>query len=245
MGHLEQLSYLKLGLSSENLLEEGYQFLPGSAWIFPSYLSKFWDQLVDSWNYLELDTYMKKGDIYRYRKFGRFIYDDTTGHVQPIINSSFYQSKTINQYAGDVERSFTHLDDNIYKNRFLHYIIASSLHHFIETYKLTEKKWEVTLHQFRILATKELTGLPTPEGIHQDGHKFISMHLINRQNVNGGISSIYNSDKDKLSEITLKKPMDSLFLNDELLYHSVSPITPKSDDTSYRDILVIDYNIAK
>ncbi len=244
MGQYNEFSYLKLGLSKENLLEDHFQFLPGSAWIFPSYLSKFWNQFVESWNHLDLDKYMKEGDNYRYRKFGRFNYDDHTGHVEPVLESSFFQSKSINSYAGEIDRKFSHLDDSIYKNRFLHYIIATSLHHFIETYNLKEKKWDVTLHQFRIVATHDASGLPTPEGIHRDGHKFVSMHMIKRKNIEGGVSALYNLNKDKVTEITLKRAMDSLFINDEKLLHSVSPILAKNNEESYRDILVIDYNTA-
>jgi len=244
LGNIEQFSYLKLDLSTENLFEDGYQYLPGSAWIFPSYLSKFWETLSSSWENLDLDTYMKEGDVYRYRKFGRFTYDSTTGHVQPIMDNTFYQSDKINAYAGNVERVFSPLDIDIYKNRFLHYIISTSLHHFMETYKINQKKWDITLHQFRIIANKEMIGLPTPEGIHQDGHKFISMHLIKRKDVNGGVSKIYNRSKEEVSEILLKDPMDSLFINDEELYHSVTPISPITEDKAYRDILVIDYNFS-
>lgn len=31
-----------------------------------------------------------------------------------------------------------------------------------------------------------MQGNPTPEGIHKDGHTFISMHMIGRYNIEGG-----------------------------------------------------------
>ena len=110
MGHYSEFSYIKLGLSKENLQEDNFQFLLGSAWIFPSYLSKFSAPFAHSWNNLVLDTYMKEGDNYRYRRFGRFKYDDTTGHVDPALESSFFQSTLINNYAEEIDRKFTHVE---------------------------------------------------------------------------------------------------------------------------------------
>ncbi len=43
-------------------------------------------------------------------------------------------------------------------------------------------RFEVGLHQIRVLATPDAPGRPTPEGRHRDGHDFIGMHLIGRVN---------------------------------------------------------------
>ncbi len=43
---------------------------------------------------------------------------------------------------------------------------------------------------------KEYKEIP-PEGIHKDGHTFISMHMIGRHNIRGGTSYIYDENRKK------------------------------------------------
>lgn len=201
-----------------------------------------WDSLKSSWNYLIKDNYMKNGDSYRKRAIGKFIYDIEKKIITILDDTKFYQKKEINSYAGGVERELPPMSDNIKSNVILHEVIKSSLHAFLEYKPMKNRYWNIYVHQFRIEAKDGFLGNPTPEGIHQDGHTFISMHMINRIDILGGVSKIYDKNKFSIKEVTLSKPLDSILLDDMEMFHSASPIEVKNNNYGFRDIMVIDYN---
>jgi hypothetical protein len=103
--------------------------------------------------------------------------------------------------------------------------------------------WEVRMHQMRIVATAHLPGLPTPEGIHQDGTDFQTLHLLRRDNIAGGDTTIYGLDRAPLFDCTLRDVLDTLILEDPRVMHGVTPVTSADRRTpGKRDIFGIDYH---
>jgi hypothetical protein len=102
--------------------------------------------------------------------------------------------------------------------------------------------WEVRVHQIRIVASIDEPGLPAPEGIHQDGTDFLTLHLVRRHNVVGGISTLYDLERRTLQSYTLRNPLDSLIIDDSRIMHGVTPVYPVAGCTEgTRDILGIDF----
>ena len=93
------------------------------------------------------------------------------------------------------------------------------------------------------MASNELAGAPTPEGVHCDGRDYVSMMFIGGENIRGGTSSIYGDTSDQsIASLTLSTPSEVLFVADRKVRHSVSPIVPVADDIfSYRDMLIFSY----
>jgi 2OG-Fe dioxygenase len=91
----------------------------------------------------------------------------------------------------------------------------------------------VELHQFRIEASAGQVGEPTPEGLHRDGVDWVLVALVNRTNVESGVTSIYGMDHRHLGDFTLTDPLDAVFLRDNRVFHGVttirrwSPIRPR------------------
>ncbi len=184
---------------------------------------------------------MKKGDTYRRRCFGKFIVDIANKTIDFVKDNVFFQSYEINSYAGGIERKLPKISDAISSNVILHRIINNTLNAFL-IYKNKESKvWDVFVHQFRIESKKGIQGNPTPEGIHKDGHTFISMHMISRHNIEGGTSYIYDENRKKIKEIVLKGILESILLDDMEMYHSASAISSINDEVGFRDLMVIDY----
>lgn len=203
------------------------------------------ESLKNSWNYLHLDKYMKNNDSYRRRSFGRFHVDLQEDKIISLPDTIFFQGLDINTYAGGISRDLPPMSDEVRKNPVVHKLIKNSLLAFIRYSGNTSKRWDVAVHQFRIESKPGLTGNPTPEGIHKDGHTFISMHLINRTNVVGGMSEIYDKNKNKISEITMKNLLESILLDDMEMYHAATEVLPQEESHAYRDIMVIDYKEMK
>jgi len=102
--------------------------------------------------------------------------------------------------------------------------------------------WHIEAHQFRI----ELIGIkdapPTPEGTHRDGVSFAMMIMVQRCNIANGVTHIYDLEGRLLDEFTLADPLDVAVINDERVYHAVTPIFPlDADRPAYRDVLVITF----
>ena len=107
------------------------------------------------------------------------------------------------------------------------------------------KPWKVFVHQIRITARDNMKGLPTPEGIHQDGHAYVAQILIDRKNVKGATSTIYDQNRSNLFRHTLTQPFDTILVNDKQVWHGVTPV--RQLDSSFpgtRDMLLLDFNPA-
>ena len=100
--------------------------------------------------------------------------------------------------------------------------------------------WMVDIHQIRTVATAVESGEVTPEGIHHDENDFVWIHLINRENVTGGVNGIYNNEQKPLESCTLSKNMDSIVFWDPKVMHAVTSMHPKDHTrNAIRDVVLI------
>ncbi|MGH6793970.1 MAG: 2OG-Fe dioxygenase family protein, partial [Methylocella sp.] len=107
------------------------------------------------------------------------------------------------------------------------------------------RSWHVELHQLRIEARAGQTGEPTPEGLHRDGVDWVLVVLVNRQNVESGVTSIYGLDHRHLGDFTLTDPLDAVFLQDDRVFHGVTAIDAlEPNRAAHRDVAVITFRAA-
>lgn len=188
----------------DELKSNAYSFIPSShIKININEIDEFL-KLKRSWDFLSKDPYMKPEDNYRRRGFCKFRLNLQKEELNFVDDNLFIQEEKINAYAGGVKRYLPKMNDSLTRNIVLKKIILNTLNTFLMYKDKANKDWDVFVHQFRIEAREDKIGNPTPEGIHKDGHTFISMHLINRKNIYGGESCIYDKDKIKTKEIMLK-----------------------------------------
>ncbi len=199
--------------------------------------------LWSDWYNLELDNYLKGNSRFRQRRFGLFYFLPSTDELLPLKAVPYIQSSKINSYAGGIVRNFAPLLDATLTNQFLHSLIKFNFQQFPVDNNMTLLPWEIDVHQFRIIATQDKQGLPTPEGIHHDGDDFNCIHLIDRKNAKGGENTVYDNDLNPLKTCTLNQPMDSIIVWDPHVMHGVTPIKPENpNESAIRDVLVIGYN---
>lgn len=195
------------------------------------------------WGNLEADNYLKDGGRFRQRRFGLFYLLPNTGELLPMQAAAYTQSLEVNTYAGGIERKFEPLFDETLNNQFLHELIKFNFQQFPVESSMINQPWEIDVHQFRIVATQDEQGEPTPEGVHHDGDDFNCIYMVNRQNAKGGVSTICDNDKNPLASLTLIHPMDSIMVWDPYVMHGVTPIFPENQsEPAIRDVLVIGYN---
>jgi len=229
-----QLSKNKFVLLSKNDIDERRKFTTDEI-----------NEFKNFWNSLELDPYMPDGGKYRLRRIGYLSYNLLSKTLEPLIeNVAFVQSKSINKFVGDVERVFESSKKEFLESKLLESIIKYVIDNVLSFSDISAKEIKINVHQMRIKASYGAIGLPTPEGIHQDGHKFVSQHLISRSDISGGISGLYDLNNDPLIHKQLFNFLDTIVVSDEHIKHDVSPIYSFSNmKGGYRDMLIIDYNL--
>ena len=231
---------------AQNLLTQGYHTTDNSKFYINANLYKDMAIFINAYNTLEVDEYVleKEGNPYRKRRYGSFILDSKTSELVINEHKLFYQSDSLNGLYGGIKRNFAPMSRLLLANKFLQEVILTDFSKLPESDKSKSKKWFVGVQMFRIEATKDYSAEPSPEGVHQDGHYCIVLHMINKQNIKGGESSICDLNKNKINSLTLNSFMDSCYIKDEMVMHDVSTVTC-IDNTciGIRDMLVLDYEL--
>ena len=195
--------------------------------------------VLDSYEDLLPDSYLKGEFIFRNRAFSNG--DFLNGEFKWKEHYLFEQSRILNKYAGGLKRDFMPISDVI--KSFVENLL------FKQTFAsvIPNADYHVGVHQIRTLCNDKHMGYPAPEGIHQDGFDYIAVLSINRVNLSGGITCLFDIAKE--DEIVFEGIMDggnALVLDDVNLKHYTSPITPKIPNlTTYRDVIVITYETIK
>ncbi len=229
-----------------DLRDNMYAWIPASRFSIAPSLSEERKRLWGEWDHLQPDRYLKNGGSFRMRRLGYFELRPATGGLRSLSRTSYYQCRDTNWYAGGIDRQFAPLRDSTVTNRFLRELIRFDFSQFpVEGWKVG-RPWTVDVHLFRIIGCPDEAGEPTPEGVHHDGDEFNAIHLVQRQNVAGGVSCVYDNDQCPLKSLTLRESMDSLIVWDPHVMHGVSPIRPKAlGQPAIRDTLIIGYNPAE
>nr|BFD32256.1 2OG-Fe dioxygenase family protein [Pigmentibacter ruber] len=191
-------------------------------------------ELTLSFQKLPLDSYTKANYDFRKRRFsiGKFNYNKV---IHWYTNNVFFQSLETNSYNGNLNRNFENIDDNVLKE-----IETQILPNIICELPLSE--YQVGIHQIRVFSEDNTLGLVAPEGIHQDGFKFLAICCIAKKNISGAITQIIDQDKITIVYEKALNPFDLIIFNDEIFYHYTSSFKSKNNKIeSYRDVFVFTF----
>src|SRR6476620_9370603 len=199
-----------------------------------------WGAFADSWNHLELDTYMADGGRYRRRRHATFA-APATGAITRKPHQPHYQSLDYNPLHGGIERWFEPVDEQ--------FGVGSSLGTILECCRSTFGslapdigEWHVEVDQFRIEARTAEAGSPTPEVLHRDGVDYVLVLLVDRQNIASGVTTIHAAGGEMLGQFTLTTPFDAAIVDDQRVAHGVTPVEPIDPKRpAYRDVLVVTF----
>jgi hypothetical protein len=198
-----------------------------------------WAGFAASWNDLGVDSYMADGGRYRRRRHAAFSASEAAIRRKP--RQPHYQSRDYNPLNGGIARWFDPVTDAVAFHPALQAILQLCLQVFggctpAETRPLS---WHVELHQFRVESRAGEVGQPTPEGLHRDGVDWVLVLLVARENVASGETSIYDLQQRHLGSFTLSEPMEAALVDDDRVYHGVTPVFPVDPQApAYRDVLV-------
>jgi hypothetical protein len=223
--------------------QDGYAFVRGDG--MRDILAPFgsladWQAFADSWEALEIDPYMADGGRYRQRRHAVYA-AGPSGAIGREPHQPHYQSLDYNPLHGGIERWFAPIVDKIGDSQTLATILecCRSLFGELAPEKLS---WRIEVHQFRIEARAEASGLPTPEGLHRDGVDYVLVLLVNRRNIASGVTGIHRFDGETLGSFTLTAPLDAAIVDDRRVAHGVTPVEPIDPAAAaYRDVLVVTF----
>jgi hypothetical protein len=224
------------------IVERGFAWMPRVAWSLNSSLEPHWQRLTRDWDDLEPDRYLEAGAMFRLRRYGRYFWSPADDVLTSLPQEPYFQPKDENPYAGGIERNFAPLLPDTVHNPFLHALVRATFACLPIAPARQGKRWELRIHQIRIVASPGRPGLPAPEGIHQDGTDFLTLHLVRRRNVVGADSTIYDLERKPIWHGTLRETLDSLILEDPRIMHDVTPAHSADGRTpGTRDLLGVDF----
>jgi hypothetical protein len=225
------------------LMDKGFAVRTGAAvraWLGPSWAD--WAQFAASWNELGEDRHMADGGRYRRRRYA--VFDVIGDAVTRAPHQPHFQAKSYNRLNGGLDRWFDPVTPEIADHPIIRTLVVRLAQILSAVVPAAHAKtgWHVELHQFRIEASADAVGRPTPEGVHRDGVDGAFVMLINRHNVSSGVTEIFDANGVSLGNFTLSDAGDAVFLDDTRVFHGVTPIAPLDPQTlGIRDVLVITF----
>lgn len=187
------------------------------------------------WNDLPADAYLKDGGRYRRRRHSCFVVDGS--QVQQVAHRPHWQPVEYNALHGGMQRHFEPMPAAMVKqaawSQLLQWVggVCSALK--------GAHTWYVEAHQFRIDTTDGI-GRPTPEGAHRDGVDLVAVFLIERADIKGGETRVFEAHGPQGQRFTLVQPWSVLLLDDARVIHESTPIQPQAQ-SGHRDTLVLTY----
>lgn len=140
----------------------------------------------ESWGELPVDGYLPDGADYRRRRYGCFRGVD---RMVEQSDATFYQTTEVNALNGGVDRSFPPLQPEFTRPDSVLRTLVGRLAHLLPG-PFDRERGAVGVHQVRVTATRGEHGLPTPEGVHEDGHHCVAQVFMGRHGVVGGVAHL-------------------------------------------------------
>ena len=188
---------------------------------------------------MPLDEYMADGGRYRRRRYATFS-AVANGPVKLEPHQPHYQSLDYNHLNGGIAREFEPIAEDIASGSILQGVL--SFCNALFSNLMPVQNWHIECHQFRIEASKQQHGKPTPEGVHRDGVDFVLVMMVRRVNISSGTTTMHDLDGNLLGSFTLQQAMDSAIVNDRCCMHGVTPVEQiDAQQLAYRDVLVVTF----
>lgn len=198
-----------------------------------------WEAFAASWNALEPDAYLANVGLHRRRRHA--VFSAKGGEIACEPHQPHYQSRDYNSLQGGIERWFAPILPDVAESASLRSILRFC-RSFFGTLAPDVSSWHIELHQFRIEASPDEPGQPTPEGVHRDGVDYVLVLLIDRLNIASGTTTIHAADGTLLGSFTLAHALDAALVDDARVFHGVTPVEPENPvEASHRDVLVVTF----
>ena len=191
--------------------------------------------LSPSWNNMPPDNYLKDGGRYRRRLHSSFVFEHN--NLSQVPHRAHWQSVDYNALHGGMERWFEPMLEATVNTPAWTQLLKAFAHTAAQVRGSPDTKWCIVAHQFRIDTTDGI-GRPTPEGAHRDGVDFVAVFMVNRTDIKGGETRVFEANGPQGERFTLSEPWSLMLLDDTRVIHESTPIQPLAEG-GHRDTLVL------
>jgi hypothetical protein len=187
------------------------------------------------WHRLAPDAHLKDGGKYRQRRHGSVVIEGNT--VRAVPHRAHWQPVEYNALHGGIQRWFEPLEaamtgEPLWQPLLLWLAQRADALRGVQA-------WYAEVHPFRINVEGGI-GRPTPEGAHRDGVDLVAVFLVNRHNVKGGETRVFDAAGPHGLRFTLSEPWTVLLLDDARVIHETTPIQALDGHApAWRDTLVV------
>jgi hypothetical protein len=195
------------------------------------------DGLREWWSRLPRDQYLRDGGRYRSRRHACFVQDFSPAALSSTPHRAHWQPTSYNALHGGLERWSEPIAPQVVQTPAWQALLSSIGALFAQVRPV--ERWFVEAHQFRI-DTASGIGRPTPEGAHRDGVDFVALLLVQRRNVRGGETHVFDANGPAGVRFTMQEPWSVLLMDDARVIHETTPIQPEGAE-GVRDTLVLTY----
>lgn len=242
-GHTQAAAVPSLSSLASTITAQGFAFVAAAAMrplLAPPDELSDWNEFVESWNDLQLDTYLPDGHRYRRRRHATLRADAGSESCRLEPHGPHYQSLDYNPLAGGIKRWFEPIRAELLTGPTMRAVLAFCCRLFGRLRPDADAKIEC--HQFRIEARRDAPGSPTPEGVHRDGVDFVLVLLIRRSNIKSGTTTVHELGGTQLGSFTLTAPFDAALVDDARVRHGVTAVDAiDPEQPAFRDVLVITF----
>ena len=193
--------------------------------------------LAPDWQHMPPDHYLKDGGHYRRRRHGSFVFQNKA--LAQVPQRAHWQPLDYNALHGGMERWFEPLLATTATSPAFSQLLTALARTAGRVSGQAHLPWCIEAHQFRIDTTGGI-GRPTPEGAHRDGVDFVAVFMVNRTNIKGGETRVFEANGSQGERFTLIEPWSLLLLDDARVIHESTPIQPwREGEGGHRDTLVL------
>jgi hypothetical protein len=169
--------------------------------------------------------------------------------------SSYFQSSSFNIEQGNQQRRFAPFSDEVMASPAL-LGLTELCFRLIPRWRLRgDGRWPVLvgMHLVRLQSDGRRAAVATPNHAHQDGEPFTFVILLERNNVEGGVSYIVEARcagqhpddlirSDILASGTLTDPLDIAAIDDARVAHHVTGVLGADGRSGSRSALLLDFS---
>lgn len=191
-------------------------------------------ELLASYDDLPVDEFMGEGT--RYKRFSQYRLSPGGGvgwrfELLPYRDYTAYRK--FNKVGGGVRRSYRPIEADFTP------LIAAGL----AVLDLGDgEDWQINVHQNRSRAEKGRPGPLTPEGVHHDGHEFVMIGVLRRENINGAVTRLWRPDATEPFWAGTLDAGQAIVLDDRALAHDVTDVVSADGQPGFRDIFIVAFS---
>ncbi|HTZ44485.1 MAG TPA: 2OG-Fe dioxygenase family protein [Jatrophihabitans sp.] len=191
-------------------------------------------EILDSYDNCPVDDYMGHGT--RFKRFSQYRLSsaaDGGWTFDRLPHRDYTAFKKFNPIGGGIKRTYEPIEVDFTP------LIAQGITRLGLD---VGEDWQINVHQNRSSASDETNAPLTPEGVHHDGHEFVMIAVLRKQNVAGAQTRLWVDGADEPFWSGTLEPGQAVLLDDKAIAHDVTDVESADGGPAHRDILIVAFS---